>query len=50
MTHYPEADLVLRERGGVEVLPIDNVGMIGIKHSGDENGLTTYCQGYIVIS
>ncbi len=50
VTHYPEADLVVRESGGLEVLPKDNLVMIGIKHSGDENGLTTYCQGYIVIS
>ena len=50
VTHYPEADLVVRESGGLEVLPKDNLVMIGIKHSGDENGLTTYCQGYIIIS
>ena len=50
VTHYPEADLVVRESGGLEVFPKDNLVMIGIKHSGDENGLTTYCQGYIVIS
>lgn len=50
VTHYPEADLVVKESGGLEVLPKDNLVMIGIKHSGDENGLTTYCQGYIVIS
>lgn len=24
--------------------------IIGIKHSGDENGYTTICQGYILIS
>ena len=50
VTHYPDADLVVRENGGLEVLPKDNLVMIGIKHSGDENGFTTYCQGYIVIS
>ena len=50
VTHYPEADLVVKESGGLEVLPKDNLVMIGIKHSGDENGFTTYCQGYIVIS
>lgn len=50
VTHYPDADLVVRENGGLEVLPKDNLVMIGIKHSGDENGLATYCQGYIVIS
>ena len=49
-THYPDADLVVRESGGLEVFPKDNLVMIGIKHSGDENGLATYCQGYIVIS
>lgn len=50
VTHYPEADLVVKESGGLEVLPKDNLVMIGIKHSGDENDFTTYCQGYIVIS
>ena len=50
VTYYPEADLVVRENGGLEALPKDNLVMIGIKHSGDENGFTTYCQGYIVIS
>ena len=50
VTYYPEADWVVRESGGLEVFPKDNLVMIGIKHSGDENGLTTYCQGYIIIS
>lgn len=32
----------------IMVYPKQNLVIIGIKHSGDENGITTYCQGYIV--
>lgn len=45
---YPDADLLIRENGSKEVLPKTNLVIIGIKHTGDENGLSTYCQGYII--
>lgn len=45
---YADADLITRENGGRVVLPKENLVIIGIKHEGDENGLTTYCQGYII--
>ena len=45
---YANADLITRENGGRVVLPKENLVIIGIKHEGDENGLTTYCQGYII--
>lgn len=46
--YYADADLITRENGGKEVLPKKHLVIIGIKHQGDENGFTTYCQGYIV--
>lgn len=46
---YPDADLFLAESQGRFALPKDNLVIIGIKHVGDENGVSTYCQGYILI-
>lgn len=45
---YPNADMCIYESQGKTVYPKDNLVIIGIKHSGDENGITTFCQGYIV--
>ena len=50
IVYYPQADLIIKENMGTKVLPKDNLVIIGIKHSGDENGYTTICQGYILIS
>ena len=46
---YPLADMCVYASSGKTVYPKDNLVIIGIKHSGDENGITTYCQGYIVV-
>ena len=46
---YPIADLIIYESTGKEVKPKANLVIIGIKHSGDENGMSTYCQGSIVV-
>ena len=45
---YPDADMYIHESRNETVYPKDNLVIIGIKHSGDENGITTYFQGYIV--
>lgn len=45
---YPNADMCIYESQGKTVYPKENLVIIGIKHSGDENGITTFCQGYIV--
>lgn len=45
---YPNADMCIYESQGKTVFPKDNLVIIGIKHSGDENGITTFCQGYII--
>ena len=45
---YPEADLIISESSGRLVLPKAGLVIIGITHTGDENGLSTYHQGYIV--
>ncbi len=45
---YPNADMCIYESQGKTVFPKDNLVIIGIKHSGDENGITTFYQGYIV--
>lgn len=45
---YPNADMCAYSKVKTMVYPKQNLVIIGIKHSGDENGITTYCQGYIV--
>lgn len=45
---YPNADMCVYSSHKIMVYPKQNLVIIGIKHSGDENGITTYCQGYIV--
>lgn len=45
---YPNADMCIHESQGKTVFPKENLVIIGIKHFGDENGITTFCQGYIV--
>lgn len=45
---YPSADMCIYESQSKTVFPKDNLVIIGIKHSGDENGITTFIQGYIV--
>lgn len=45
---YPDADMYIHESRNETVYPKDNLVIIGIKHSGDENGITTFFQGYIV--
>lgn len=39
----------IKEKNSYFLCPSNTV-LTGRCHSGDENGLTTYCQGYIVIS
>lgn len=45
---YPNADMCVYTSHKKMVYPKNNLVIVGIKHSGDENGITTYCQGYIV--
>lgn len=49
ISRYPQADLKLYESQGKTVLPKENLIIIGITHTGDENGVSTYYQGYIVV-
>lgn len=49
VTHYPNADLYVWENTGKKVEPKKNLVIIGIKHQGDENEKTMYCQGYITV-
>lgn len=46
---YPAADYMFRENTGRQFIHKDNLVLVGITHEGDENGFTTYCQGYIVV-
>ena len=45
---YPQADLRIREGGGMIARPKDNLVIIGMTHEGDENGFSIFMQGYIV--
>lgn len=48
VVRYPKADLKLYESRGKLAYPKENLIIMGILHTGDENGVSTYCQGYII--